>query len=247
MNHARYFDPDGMGIPASDQSSPVVNWMRLASIDYVMAEGSGDGLRFSLESEEDLSAAIIKLAWWAKPKSGGGGTTASPPWRISGCYIVNQMDKTVSEVQNPSDCTRSAGFFTDQSRNVYMTFGYTEPGWFFKRQAFGDITFNMRLDSSQGGSRVCRQIQNYTSSLDREGDREIPLHIRYFKTASNINAQGIRHLLRDGNGFRFFRNDEQDLIDIKHVWKTGWMKCDSMGNLAPSLDRSIQVSCSRED
>ena len=243
VNHAQYFDVDGLRVPErTDREKPVVNWMRLSSIDHIMAEGKGNGLRFNIEYEADPSSGVLRLAWWKKPTTHGKGTTDTSRWEVSGCYIVNNTAGLVSEVQNPASCTRTAGFFTVNSRNGYITFGYTKPGVVFRQQTFGDITFNMRLDSNAG---VCREVEDYTSSLDAAATSDMPLRFHYFQTAKEIPPQGTGHLLKRGDTVRFFRNDGDDMTEIAKVWRTGWMECDSMGNLSPTMNKALEVKCSR--
>ena len=254
VNHGEYFDIGGLRIHQNHGSHenrdiPVINWMRLDSIDHIMIAGKEDGVHFGLEYEADSSKGILKLAWWKKPDASGTNNAASSSWVTTGCFIVNQTQGTVSEVNTPLKCTQSAGFFTGKSRNAYITFRYISPGTFFRGQIFGDINFNMRLDSTEGGRRACRKVERYTNCLDETVDSSIPLRFQYFQTASHLPPQGTAHFLTDSSqreNIRFFRSDGQDLLGIKDVWETGWIGCKSTGNLAPTMDEKLEISCSRD-
>ncbi|GFS17387.1 hypothetical protein ElyMa_006821000 [Elysia marginata] len=246
VNHAELFDDGGLRIAENgnmEREVHAVNWMRLESIKTIMVEGKGGGVHYNVQYEANPSSGILKLAWWKKT-----GLT-HPTWVTLGCYVVNQTTGTVSKVSTPITCTKSYGFFTEYSKNVYVAFGYTPPGKVFKGQIFGDITVNMRLDSIEGGYRDCRKVEKHTSSLKTHANTATPLRFQYFQTSSNIAP--VAHFLSDTSNspqnLRFFRNDGKDLIHIKNVWKTGWMSCESEGNLSPTLNEHLKVTCSRSE
>ncbi|RUS91885.1 hypothetical protein EGW08_000287 [Elysia chlorotica] len=239
VNHKEYFD---FGDSLS-KGARVVNWMRLDSIDSIMAQGKrGNDIHFNLEYEAVLSSGAHKLAWWkSHKKSGTTGGQSTEPWVISACYVMH-WNKSVSKISNPSNCARSSGFFTEDSNNIYISLHYTPPGFFFKGQVFGDITFNMRIQDGGKPSKPCRNVNSHKSSN--------PLRLHYFRTNPHLPPQGTAHLLTDGihaDSRRFFRNDQSDLTDIEDVWVTGWMGCASSGNLAPTLDKDLDLSCSRSN
>ncbi|GFO09824.1 hypothetical protein PoB_003632900 [Plakobranchus ocellatus] len=251
VNHADYFDVGGFNVSprqeeGTDNGERVMNWMRLASIDYIM--GQGNDIQFSLEYETD-SSGILKLAWWEKSTDG-----PSPQWRVTGCYLVNQTHGSIAKIDNFGTCVLETGFFSKNSRNTYITFNHTPPGKFFLGQVFGDITFNMRLNRTEKGLGQCLKVDSYTNKLgSRSAEDMIPLHFQYFRTAPDLPPQGTSHLLHEtdhsnsrGEKVRFFRNDGQDLININEVWKTGWLNCESKGSLSPSLDDELPVDCSRD-
>ncbi|CAG2231874.1 unnamed protein product [Mytilus edulis] len=90
----------------------------------------------------------------------------------------------------------------------------------------GDVNYNWKTDINGNCSQ---NIGNETY---------IP-SVHYYRSKSNVDTS--HHLNWDKRGIRFFNND--DLIDVRYIWKTSFSSCQSNGRSSPHLDNGIRLNC----
>lgn len=197
-----------------------INWIRLISI-YDVREKREEV--FKLEYDE---ATKKNFVLWQ--------TNGNKVLERQECYTVDRTAKTVTKASK--SC---ATFLTGPTSFFVFKFVFINPS--IPNLLFGDIKFNCKVNESGAGchgptSNIVIQVRdrlNPGSSLQNAV-------IHYYRTKDSVSED--HHLVWSGSGTRFFKN-EDDLIDITTVWKTGFGSCESSGSLAPHNDASVAVDC----
>lgn len=197
-----------------------INWIRLISIYDVREKGEEV---FKLEYD---NATKKNFVLWQ--------TNGNKVLERQECYTVDRTAKIVTKASINCD-----SFLTAPTSFFVFKFVFINPS--IPNLLFGDIKFNCKVNESGAGchgptSNIVIQVrdrQNPGSTLQNAV-------IHYYRTKNGISED--HHLVWSGSGTRFFKN-EDDLIDITKVWKTGFGSCESSGSLAPHNDASVAVDC----
>ncbi|CAC5385432.1 unnamed protein product [Mytilus coruscus] len=94
------------------------------------------------------------------------------------------------------------------------------------RLLLGDVNYNWKTDITGNCS------QNI-------GNEVIIPSVHYYRSKPDVNT--THHLNWSKYGIRFFNND--DLIDVRYLWKTSFSSCQSNGRTSPHLDNGIRLNC----
>lgn len=108
--------------------------------------------------------------------------------------------------------------------------------------------FNLVFIPTTAQNLHCFQVKvNGTCDfVDIMADREGPVNqptIHYYRLNNTLANYTSHHLLLEDGQPRFFRSDQRHLVDIAGVWRTGFGHCESLGNLAPTINRAIKIDC----
>lgn len=135
--------------------------------------------------------------------------------KLSECFQVHTKEiKTISPCKN---------FFT----NYYifaLRFEFKERD--IPSLLLGDVNFNWKTDITG----------NCSQNIGNEAT--IPT-VHYYRSKPNVDTS--HHLNWAKRGIRFFDND--DLIDVRYLWKTSFSSCQSNGRSSPHFDNGIRLNC----
>ncbi|XP_059178007.1 uncharacterized protein LOC131957299 [Physella acuta] len=225
INHPVYFDNVNPNVSKVDN---VVNWLQLTSINQLRARPNME-VSFKLEYTQ-VDNGALRLAIWRKNLH---ETDLKNKWMLSSCFDMDKKSPVIQQKMNTS-CSN-----TSSMDALFLTFKYDPPGYFFKRKIYGNIFFNARYMSNG----TCEDVGEYSDEVRNQPAPPVNLTMHYFRTNETLPRYDD-HVMRVEGVARFYRNVDEEMIDVTRVWRTGWFECEAAGYVGPTLDSELKVDCS---